>query len=188
MAHDNLVNVLGIAGSLRKGSYNALALKAARELQPEGLAIETADISAIPPYNEDVRQAGNPPSVETFRAQIAACSAILFVTPEYNYSISGVLKNAIDWGSRPPNQPFEGKPVAIMGASTSLLGTARAQYHLRQVCVFLDMHPINRPEVMISQAAAKFDANGALTDPVARDLIGKLLVALRDWTRRLQKS
>lgn len=180
------VKVLGISGSLRTGSYNTAALRAARDLVPEGMALETADIGDLPLYNDDVRAAGYPEPVRRFRDRIAAADALLFVTPEYNYSVSGVLKNAIDWGSRPPDQPFAGKPAAIMGASTSLLGTARAQYHLRQICVFLDMHPVNKPEVFIAQAAAKFDAEGRLTDPVARDLVGQLLVALRDWTRRLR--
>jgi chromate reductase len=118
---------------------------------------------------------------------IAASDAVLFVTPEYNRSIPGALKNAIDWASRPPDVPLLGKPVAMLGASPGILGTARAQYHLRQCCVFLDMHPVNKPEVFIAQAASKFDAQGRLTDQTARDLIGQLLVALRDWTIRLRQ-
>jgi len=128
-----------------------------------------ADISAIPPYNEDVRAKGFPPAVESLRRQIAAADALLFATPEYNFSMAGVLKNAIDWASRPPDQPFAGKPVAMMGASVGMLGTARAQYHLRQVCVYLDMHPINKPEVLIAAAHTKFDAEGKDT---ARDQWG----------------
>ena len=127
MAGDAL-RVLGVSGSLRRGSFNTAALRTAQELAPEGMTIEIADISEIPPYNDDVRQEqGYPPPVERLRAEIAAADALLFVTPEYNYSVPGVLKNAIDWASRPPNQPLDGKPVAIMGASPSLLGTARAQ-------------------------------------------------------------
>ncbi|HEY0522391.1 MAG TPA: NAD(P)H-dependent oxidoreductase [Stellaceae bacterium] len=179
------VKVLGICGSLRKGSYNAAALRAAQELAPDGLTIETFDIAPIPIYNEDVRAEGLPPSVEQFRERIRAADALLFVTPEYNYSVPGVLKNAIDWASRPPEQPFAGKPVAIMGATPSALGTARAQYHLRQILVFLDMHPINKPEVMIAAASGKFDAAGQLTDETTRDFVRQLLTALRDWTRRL---
>ena len=186
---DAALRVLGISGSLRRGSFNTAALRAAQELAPEGMTIEIADISEIPPYNDDVRQEqGYPPAVERLRARIAAADALLFVTPEYNYSVPGVLKNAIDWASRPPNQPFDGKPVAIMGASPSLLGTARAQYHLRQILVFLNAFPINKPEVFITQAAQKFDENGKLTDQTARDLIGQLLVALAAWTRRLKGS
>src|SRR5215212_5039269 len=161
------MNVIGISGSLRKGSFNTAALRAAQGLAPEGMTLEPA---------------------ERLRAQIAAADAVLLVTPEYNYSISGVLKNAIDWASRPPNQPFEAKPVAIMGASPGLFGSVRAQYHLRQMLIFLNAMPLNRPEVMIGQAQNKFDADGNLTDEPTREFIRKLLVALRDWTERLQKS
>ena len=147
-----------------------------------------AQIGDLPLYNDDVRAAGFPPPAERLRAQLAAADAILLVTPEYNYSISGVLKNAIDWASRPPSQPFEAKPVAIMGASPGLFGSARAQYHLRQMLIFLNAMPLNRPEVMIGQAQNKFDADGNLTDEPTREFIRKLLVALRDWTERLQRS
>ncbi len=180
------VKVLGICGSLRKGSFNMMALRVAHGLAPAGMKIDIADISAFPPYNEDVKAQGFPPAVQTFRDQIAAADALLFVTPEYNYSVSGVLKNAIDWGSRPPNQPFDGKPVAIMGASGGVLGTARAQYHLRQICVFLNMFPVNKPEVMIPQAQTRFDAQGNLTDETAKGLIKQLLESLQAWTLRLK--
>ena len=119
------------------------------------------------------------------RSKIAAANALLFVTPEYNYSTSAVLKNAIDWISRVPNQPFAGKPVAMMGASMGLTGTVRAQAHLRQIMVFLNMFPLNKPEVMIAQAQNKFDAAGKLTDEVARGLIRDLMAALAAWTERL---
>src|ERR1700686_3470048 len=138
------MNILGISGSLRKGSFNTAALRSARDLAPEGVAIETADLTEIPLYNEDVRAQGYPPAVERFREQIRAADALLFATPEYNLSLSGVLKNAIDWASRPPDQPFGGKPAAIMGAGAGMAGTARAQYDLRRSCVFLDMHPLNK--------------------------------------------
>ena len=182
------MKVVGISGSLRKGSYNTAALRAAQGLAPEGMTIETAEIGDLPLYNDDVRAAGYPPPAERFRAQLAAADAVLFVTPEYNYSISGVLKNAIDWGSRPPSQPFDGKPVAIMGASGGLLGTARAQYHLRQMLIFLNAYPVNKPEVMIGQAQTKFDEAGNLTDEPTREFIRKLLESLRDWTERLRKG
>ncbi|MFL5167214.1 MAG: NADPH-dependent FMN reductase [Microvirga sp.] len=182
------MNVIGISGSLRKGSFNTAALRAAQGLAPEGMTIERAEIGDLPLYNDDVRAAGFPPPAERLRAQLAAADAILLVTPEYNYSISGVLKNAIDWASRPPSQPFEAKPVAIMGASPGLFGSARAQYHLRQMLIFLNAMPLNRPEVMIGQAQNKFDADGNLTDEPTREFVRKLLVALRDWTERLQKS
>ena len=182
------INVLAICGSLRAGSYNRAALRAAIKLKPPGMMIETADIGAFPLYNEDVRAQGFPPSVEKLRRQIAAADALLFVTPEYNYSMSGVLKNAIDWASRPPDQPFAGKPVAIMGAAAGMAGSARAQYDLRRSCVFLDMHPLNKPEVLIGQAQTKFDADGRFTDEVGRGLIRDLLVALEQWTRRIGRK
>src|SRR6202047_4402912 len=169
--------VLGICGSLRKDSYNIATLRAAIAQKPPGMTIEVANTAQIPPYNEDVRRQGFPPPVETLRRQIAAADALLFACPEYNYSMSGVLKNAIDWASRPPEQPFAGKPVAILGAAAGMAGSARAQLHLRQSCVFLDMHPLNRPEVLIFQAHNKFDADGKLTDDVARGLIVDLMAA-----------
>jgi len=182
MSEKKGITVLGICGSLRAGSFNKAALRTAIELKPLGMTIETADIGSIPLYDEDVRALGFPPPVEKLRAQIAAADALLFVTPEYNYSMSGVLKNAIDWASRPPDQPFAGKPAAIMGAAAGMAGSARAQYDLRRSCVFLDIHPLNKPEVQIGQAQTKFDAAGRLTDDVARGLISDMLVALEKWT------
>ena len=182
------MKVIGISGSLRQGSFNTAALRAAQGLAPEGMTIERAEIGDLLLYNDDIRAAGFPPPAERLRAQIAEADAVLLVTPEYNYSVSGVLKNAIDWASRPPSQPFEGKPVAIMGASPGLFGTARAQYHLRQMLIFLNAFPVNRPEVMIGQAQTKFDADGNLTDEPTREFIRKLLVALRDWTERLKRG
>ncbi|HYD30958.1 MAG TPA: NAD(P)H-dependent oxidoreductase [Azospirillaceae bacterium] len=182
------VRILGISGSLRKGSYNTAALNAAIHLCPEGVTIEVFDIAAIPLYNEDVREQGLPDPVQRFRDRLAASDAVLFVSPEYNYSMPGVLKNAIDWASRPPNPPFDGKPVAIMGASPGMLGTARMQYHLRQSLVFLNALPVNKPEVMISNCGTKFDAEGNLTDAKTREMITRLLTALADWTRRLRRG
>ena len=182
------LKVLGMSGSLRKGSFNTMALRAAQGLVPAGMTIEVAEIGNLPLYNDDIRAAGYPAVVQAFREKIAAADALLFVTPEYNYSISGVLKNAIDWGSRPPNQPFDGKPIAIMGASGGILGTARAQYHLRQMCVFLNMFPVNKPEVMIGQAASRFDAEGKLTEETTRGLVKQLLESLRDWTLVLKRG
>src|SRR6267154_3639533 len=172
------IRILGIAGSLRHGSYNRAALRAATELVPEGAILETFELDGIPVFNQDEEQ--NPPAkVTEFKSRIREADALLFVTPEYNYSVSGVLKNAIDWASRPPNQPFDGKPVAIMGASGGVLGTARAQYHLRQICVFLNMLPVNKPEVMIPQAQNRFDAEGNLTDETAKGLINQLMESLQ---------
>lgn len=188
MANDTPLTVLGLCGSLRRASFNRMALNAAVQLAPPGMTVEPYDeLGEIPPYNDDVREKGYPPVVEGLRRRIAAADAVLFSSPEYNYSIPGVLKNAIDWASRPPSPPFDGKPVAIMGASMGLVGTARAQYHLRQACVFLNAFPLNRPEVMIAQAQTKFDKDGRLTDEPTRKFIGDLLVSLADWTRRLKR-
>ena len=179
------IKVLAICGSLRKGSYNMAALRCAIGQRPPGMTIEVAEIAQIPLYNEDVRQQGFPPPVQKLREQIAAADALLFACPEYNYSMSGVLKKAIDWASRPPDQPFAGKPVAIFGAGAGMAGTARAQSDLRRSCVFLDMHPLNKPEIFIGQAQTKFDAEGNLLDEMARNLLRDQLVALAAWTRQI---
>ena len=177
------IHVLGFSGSLRKGSYNTAALQNAYQLLPEGVSLEIFDLSSIPLYNADVEALGFPESVQLFRERIAAANALLIATPEYNYSIPGVLKNAIDWASRPAGKsPLNGKPVAIMGASTSAFGTVRAQTHLRQVCLFNDMHPLNKPQVLIMQAKDKFDEQGRLTDEATRGFIREMLMALKSWT------
>jgi chromate reductase, NAD(P)H dehydrogenase (quinone) len=178
------ISVLGFAGSLRRDSYNRAALRAALELAPAGMTIETFDLAPIQPYNEDVKQEGFPPPEQEFREKIRAADALLIVTPEYNRSMSGVLKNAIDWASRPPNQPFNGKPTAIFGASPGMIGTAVAQFDLRRCLGVLNALVMNTPSVMIGNASEKFDEQGRLTDQPTRDLIGKLLVSLVDWTRR----
>jgi len=181
------VNILGFAGSLRQGSYNKALLRAATELVPQDANLEIFDLEGIPPFNQDLEKS-MPPKVKEFKAKIKSADAILMVTPEYNYSIPGVLKNAIDWASRPyGDNSFTGKPVAVMSASTGMLGGARAQYHLRQVLVFLDMYPINKPEVFLTFANQKFDEKGRLTDEKAKELIKELLTALVTWTRKLQK-
>jgi chromate reductase len=179
--------VLGLCGSLRRGSYNLAALRAAQELAPEGMRIEIGDLGGLPLYNDDVRAAGYPPVVAALRDAIRAADALLFGCPEYNYSVTGVLKNAIDWGSRPPDQPFAGKPGAIVGASGGAVGTARAQQHLRQIGLSVDVKFVARPEVLIASSAERFDAEGRLVNEQSRQLIAKLLVALRDWTFQLRK-
>ncbi len=180
------LNVLGISGSLRAASFNTAALRAARDLAPAGMQITIFSIADLPLYNEDVKARGLPPSVQALRDAIKIADAVLIASPEYNFSISGVLKNAIDWASRPPEQPFDDKPIAIMGVSGGLLGTARAQYHLRQCFLFLNGHVLNKPEVMIGSAAARFDANGTLTDETTQGMIRAQLEALRNWTLRLR--
>ena len=183
MSDAKAISVLGICGSLRQSSFNRATLNTAIELRPPEMEVTVADISQFPLYNEDVRAQGFPPPVETLRQLIKAADALLFACPEYNYSMSGVLKNAIDWASRPPDQPFAGKPAAIIGAAAGMAGGARAQGDLRRSMVFLDMHPLNKPEVLIFQAQNKFDANGRLTDDVARGLISDLMKALVGWAR-----
>ena len=177
------MHFLGISGSLRRQSLNTAALRACAGLLPPGATMDLADISAIPLYNEEIREQGLPASVQTLREQILRADALVIATPEYNYSMPGVLKNAIDWASRPPSQPFEGKPIALMSASPGGFGGARAQYQLRQVFIYLNGLILNRPEAMISAAHTKFDAQGELTDPTAADQLKALLAALADWTR-----
>ena len=179
-------SILGISGSLRAGSYNTAALRAAQQLAPDGVRIELFDLEGIPPYNQDAEN--DPPlRVRELKAAVRAADALLFCSPEYNYSIPGVLKNAIDSASRPyGDNAFDGKPVAMMGATIGTLGTARAQYHLRQSCIFLNMYPLNQPEVMVAQAQNKIDADGRLTDDETRRRIGDLLAALVAWARRLR--
>lgn len=183
---DKVLTFLGIAGSLRRASYNRGALRAAQELAAEDVKIEIFDLHDIPPFNQDEEKT-IPQSVLDLKQRVRAADAILFSTPEYNYSIPGVLKNAIDWASRPyGDNAWNDKPVAIMGASVGSTGTARAQYHLRQSFVFLNMHPMNGPEVMISNAAERFDDQGNLKDEKTREIIKKMLRNLADWTRQLE--
>jgi len=181
------IRILGIAGSLRQTSYNRGALRAATQLVPEGATIEIFELDGIPGFNQDEEQ--NPPEkVAEFKRKIREADAILFVTPEYNYSVPGVLKNAIDWASRPyGDSAWAGKPAAIMGASVGGIATARAQYHLRQMMVFLNMFPINQPEVMIGNAGNKFDEQGNLTDETTKDFIRQLLANLVEWTQRISE-
>jgi chromate reductase len=182
------IRIFGFAGSLRKGSYNKAILRAASEVVPDDALLEIFDLEAIPPFNQDFEQKP-PEKVKQFKQGIKAADAILIATPEYNYSIPGVLKNAIDWASRPyGDNAFEDKPVAIMSASGSMLGGARAQYHLRQTFVWLNMHALVRPEVIVNFADKKIDKNGKVTDEETRKRIRELLEALIRWTKRLQNK
>ena len=180
------IKILGIPGSLRKGSYNLSALRAAQQLAPPDVELEIFDLHGIPPFSEDDEK--NPPApVTEFKRKIREADAILFATPEYNYSIPGVLKNAIDWASRPyGDNAWNGKPVGLMGASVGVLGSARAQYHLRQVFVFLNVHSLNQPEVFIANASQKFDAQGNLTDEKTKEMITRLLAALVEWSKKFK--
>jgi chromate reductase len=179
------VKILGFVGSLRKGSYNKALMRAAAELLPENAELEVFDLAGFPLFNQDFEKQPSQ-TVREFKEKIRKADAILIATPEYNYSIPGVLKNAIDWASRPyGDNAFEGKPVAVMSASIGSLGGARAQYHLRQSFIFLNMYPINRPEVMMPFAKDNVDANGTVTNEETRMLIRELLEALVRWTQKL---
>jgi chromate reductase len=182
------IRIFGFAGSLRKGSYNKAILRAASEVVPADALFEIFDLEGIPPFNQDLEQKP-PEKVKQFKQGIKAADAILIATPEYNYSIPGVLKNAIDWASRPyGDNAFEDKPVAIMSASGSMLGGARAQYHLRQTFVWLNMHALTRPEVVVNFADKKIDKNGKVTDEETRKRIRELLEALISWTKRIKNK
>lgn len=179
------MKVLGISGSLRKGSYNSMALRAAQKLAPAGMSIEIADIAAIPFYNDDVRAAGEPQPVAELKAKVRAADAVLLVMPEYNFSVPGVLKNVLDWMSRPPEPPFDGKVVAIMGASQGPVGTARGQYDLRKILVFMNSFTVNKPEVFIGSAQTKFNADGELADEPTKKFIADLLLATQALKKRV---
>ena len=172
------IKIVGFTGSLRRGSYNKSALRTAAALLPEGTELEIIDLSGLPFLNEDVEAAGVPEVVLRFKEQLAGCDGVLIATPEYNYSIPPVLKNALDWASRGDKPPLSGKPLAIMSASPGMFGGARAQYHLRQVCVQLNLIPLNRPEVMIAAAHTKINEEGVLTDERSRQAVKGLLEAL----------
>jgi chromate reductase, NAD(P)H dehydrogenase (quinone) len=178
-----MIKIAAISGSLRKDAYNSSLLRAALELKPEDMNIEILDISNVPAFNDDIRTSKVPESVEAISDKIAKADGLLIVTPEYNYSIPGILKNAIDWISKMPSAPFNGKPTAIMGASTGMLGTVRAQVHLRQVGLALNLNILNQPEVYVGLANEKFDSNGKLVDEKTGKKVNSLLVALGNCIR-----
>jgi len=188
MIMNNKVKILGFAGSLRKESFNRSLLRNALRFVPENSSLEIFELDGIPPFNQDTEK-DMPEKVQEFKSKIREADAILISTPEYNYSVPGVLKNAIDSASRPyGDNPFDGKPVAIMSASIGMLGGARAQYHLRQIFVFLNMYPINRPEVMVNFASDKFDSDGNLLDETSQKLLDELIRNLVSWTILLQNE
>jgi chromate reductase len=180
------LKILGISGSLRKASYNTAALKTCAELMPAGMAMTYARLDDLPLFNQDVFDAGLPESAKRFRAEVAAADGLLIASPEYNFSLSAALKNAIDWGSRPPNQVFQDKPIAIFSASQGPMGGARVQYDLRRILGQLWGHVLPRPEVFIGSAAGKFDAQGKLTDETTRKFLGELMVGFKTWIIRMQ--
>lgn len=182
-------NVVGFAGSLRLGSLNRALLRAATELAPPALRIVTHELDGIPLYNGDVEAAGAPPAVAQFRDAIRAADGLLIATPEYNYGVPGVLKNAIDWFSRPPkDSALNGKVAAIMGASPGIAGTARAQLQLRQAFVFTNTYALLQPEILVGRAHEKFDADGRLVDQHTRDFLATFLERFADLIARFTAS
>jgi chromate reductase len=180
------VKVAGFAGSLRQGSFNRALLRAAVELAPERMAIETLDIADIPLFNADVEAQGDPEPVAAFKRAIGAADGLLIATPEYNLGVPGVTKNAIDWASRPPRESvLDGKPVAVMGATPGMGGTARGQSQLRQAFVFTNSYAMPQPEVLVRRASDLFDADGRLTDESTREHLVKFLNAFADWIVRV---
>jgi len=178
------MKILGVGGTLRKGSFSKALLLEAQKLAPEGVVIEITETEDFPLYNPDIPL---PDNVQKFKKDIEEADAILFSTAEYNYSIPGSLKNAIDWASRPyGDNSWEGKPAAIMSESIGMLGGVKAQYHLRQMMLFIDIHPLNKPEVIVANAAEKFDKQGNLTDEHTKEKIKELLEALVEWTKKLK--
>lgn len=182
---EEIIRIAAFTGSLRRNSYNKATILAAKEMLPDNVYLDIIDLAEIPFYNEDVEAAGIPEAVASFKMKLAAADGFLIATPEYNYSIPPVLKNALDWASRGSNLPLSGKPLAIVSASPGIFGGARVQYHLRQVCVVLNLLPLNKPEVFIMNAKAKFDQNGLLTDAFSREALKNLLQALVDRIRDL---
>jgi chromate reductase len=179
------LQVVGFAGSLRRGSFNRGLLEAARELAPEGMQIELLEIGQLPFYNADVERDGDPAGVVEFKAMLHAADGVLIATPEHNDGIPGVLTNAIDWGSRlPATAPLTGKPVAIMGASPSQVGTARAQLHLRQLLSHIRARTLPPPELLVARAHEKFDAGHRLTDEGSRLVLKALLERFAHWIQQ----
>lgn len=180
------IKVVGIVGSVRKESYNRKLLQAAVELAPESMDLELLEITDIPIFNEDILDSGAPESVLVFKEKIGIADAFLLATPEYNWAVPGPLKNAIDWASRPiATSPLQGKPAAIMGASTGPFGTVRVQLQWRQIFAYTNTYLLPQPQVVVNFAEQKFDANGKLTDEATRTQVSNLLKALDVWTRRL---
>lgn len=182
-----ITRVLGFAGSLRLGSYNRSLLRAARELAPEGMTIDIFDLASIPLYNADVEAQGDPEPVAAFKTAIRHADALLIACPEYNHGVPGVLKNAIDWASRPPRTAaLDRKPLALIGASPGMTGTARGQSQLRQAFVFTNSYALPQPEMLVAHAQEKFDDQGRLTDENTRDFLRRMLGALAEWAIRFR--
>jgi chromate reductase, NAD(P)H dehydrogenase (quinone) len=182
------IKILGISGSGRRASYNTALLEEAKKLVPEHTVLEIHDVSKFPLYNQDLEKT-MPPSVKEFKHKIREADSILFASPEHNYTVTAVLKNAIEWGNRPPGDAsWNEKPAAILSASSGPRGGARAQLHLRQILVDLNMHPINRPLLLVANADEKFDSNMKLTDQQIIETLRTLLARLVEWTLKLQPN
>jgi chromate reductase len=183
----DVVKVLGFAGSLRAGSFNWALLRAAQKLAPEGLTIGIFDLAVVPLYNGDVESAGDPPGVTALKDAIRVADAVLMVTPEYNHGVPGVMKNAVDWASRPARTAvLNSKPVGIIGASPGQVGTARAQSQLRQAFEFTNSYCMPQPEVLVFRAHEKFDAAGDLTDATTAKFLAAYLEAFKAWALRFR--
>ncbi|MBI3783792.1 MAG: NAD(P)H-dependent oxidoreductase [Deltaproteobacteria bacterium] len=182
------IRVLGIVGSLRAASYNGWLLRAAVDMAPAGMEIEIfSKLGDLPLFDQDLEARGDPETVRSFKAAIQSADALLFASPEYNFGMTGALKNAIDWASRPPGKSvLSGKPAAIMGASPGSLGTARAQLQLRQSLLATQTYAMLQPEVLVAKAHEKFDAQGRLTDEPTRKLLQRFLQAFAEWVARLR--
>ena len=182
------MQILGICGSLRKASLNMAALRACSELLPQGMSLRITSNADLPMFNQDVFDAGIPEPAKRLRAEITEADGVLIASPEYNFSLTPALKNAIDWASRPPNQCWQDKPVAIFSASQGPLGGARVQYDLRRIFGQIWGHVLPRPEVFIGNAASKFDADLRLTDETTRKFLTDLLVGFKAWIIRMQRK
>lgn len=179
--------MVGFAGSLRRGSYNRALLRAVAELAPQEMAFEAVSIDDVPLFNQDLEAEGDPPGVTRLREAVAAADGLLIATPEYNHGVPGVTKNAVDWLSRPPRRSvLDGKPVAVLGASPGITGSARGQSQLRQAFVFTNSPVLPQPEVLVYRANEKFDDEGRLTDERTRSHLEKFLRTFVDWISRFR--
>lgn len=180
------IRVAGFAGSLRKASFNRALLRAAAELAPAGMTIDVLEIGGIPVYDADVEAAGDPPPVAEFKRAVGAADGLLIATPEYNHGVPGVTKNVIDWASRPPRRSvLDGRPVAVMGATPGMWGTARSQAQLRQAFTFTNSYAMPQPEILVARAGEKFDDEGRLVDETTREYLAKFLAAFAAWIARV---
>ncbi|HVL55630.1 MAG TPA: NADPH-dependent FMN reductase [Burkholderiaceae bacterium] len=181
------LDVVGLCGSLRAASYNRMLLRLAGELMPAGMKLDPVEYRDVPMFDADVLAKGLPPPVQALRERIRRADAVLIATPEYNFSIPGVLKNAIDWVSRGDDQPLAGKPVAILSASPGPLGGPRMQYDLRKVLLFVNAMTLIKPEVFVGSVASKFDASGHCTDETTRKFVTAQMQSFHGWIGKVKR-